>query len=221
MPDFTAKFDRDIRGMKIGLLTDLYEKTCEPKVLAVYNEAVDRYQSLGAEMVRVPSIGLPELEAIEWPTLWGDAAAIHLRNVRNHGEDFNPNTRQFIQWGLLISSAQYLLAQRCRAQVRDDLISALTTDCDVLMLPTAGFQGPPPVPEESPGLNFIGSAFEIYTPIFNFTGLPAIQVPCGWDTDGTAIGFQIAARPFDEVTMFQVARAYEQSEKWYTQHPDI
>ncbi|WP_419553408.1 amidase [Candidatus Poriferisodalis sp.] len=221
VPDFTAKLGRDIGGMRIGLLTDLYEATCDPKVLEVYEQAVDRYRSLGAEIVRVSSIGLAELEAIQWPTLWADAAAIHLRNVRNRGHEFNPNTRQFLQWGMLVSSTYYLLASRCRAQVRDDLCAALTSQCDVLMLPTAGFQGPGPVPEESPGLNFIGSAFEIYTPIFNFTGLPAIQVPCGFDADGFPTGFQIAAKPFDEVTMFQVARAYEQSEKWYTMHPDI
>ncbi len=221
VPDFTAKLDRDIRGMRIGLLADLYEKSCDPKVLEVYDKAVDKYRSLGAEIVKVPSIGISELEAIEWPTLWSEAAAIHVRNIRNRGDQYNPNTRQFIQWGLLVSNAYYMLASRCRAQVRDDLNAALTRDCDVLMLPTAGFQGPPPVAEESPGLNFIGSAFEIYTPIFNFTGHPAIQVPCGFDSDGLAVGFQIAAKPFDEATMFQVARAYEQSEPWHTMHADI
>ena len=221
VPDFTEKLGRDIRGIRIGLMADLYEKTCDPKVLEVYDPAVERYRSLGAEIVKVPCVSLAELDAIHWPTLWADAAAIHLRNVRNRGHEFNPNTRQFIQWGMLISSTYYLLASRCRAQVRDGLLKTLTTDCDVLMLPTAGFQGPPPVAEESPGLNFIGSAFEIYTPIFNLTGLPAIQVPCGFDADGLPVGFQIAARPFDEVTMFQVARAYEQSEQWHTMHADI
>ena len=113
-------------------------------MLEVYDKAVDKYRSLGAEIVKVPSIGISELEAIEWPTLWSEAAAIHVRNIRNRGDQYNPNTRQFIQWGLLVSNAYYMLASRCRAQVRDDLNAALTRDCDVLMLPTAGFQGPPP-----------------------------------------------------------------------------
>ena len=33
-----------------------------------------------------------------------------------------------------------------------------------------------------------------------FTGLPALQVPCGFDTDGLPVGLQIAGKPFDEQT---------------------
>ncbi len=32
---------------------------------------------------------------------------------------------------------------------------------------------------------------------------------------------QIAARPFDEATVFRVAHAYEQATPWQTQNPDV
>jgi Asp-tRNA(Asn)/Glu-tRNA(Gln) amidotransferase A subunit family amidase len=88
------------------------------------------------------------------------------------------------------------------------------------MLPTSGVQVPR-VPETSPGLSIISEDFPIYTPIFNFTGLPAIQVPSGFDSDGLPVGLQIAGKPFDEATICQVAFAYEQASPWHKRHPEL
>ncbi len=44
---------------------------------------------------------------------------------------------------------------------------------------------------------------------FNLTGLPAVSVPCGFDTDGMPIGLQVAARPFDEASVLRCAAAVE------------
>ena len=38
-------------------------------------------------------------------------------------------------------------------------------------------------------MNIVSENFAIYTPIFNFTGLPAIQVPYGFDSDGLPVEF--------------------------------
>jgi aspartyl-tRNA(Asn)/glutamyl-tRNA(Gln) amidotransferase subunit A len=220
VPDFTAKLGQEIKGMRIGLLRSLYQDSCDPKILAPYNEAVRQCERLGAEIVEVPSITLGQQQAIEWPGLFAECAAIHVDNVRNRGNDYNPHAKLFVAYGLLVSGAQYLLVQRARAQVRDDLLQALATKVDVLMLPTAGSQVGR-VAEESPGLSIVAANFAIYTPIFNFTGLPAIQVPCGFDSDGLPVGLQIAGKPFDEATVCQVAYAYEQSTSWHRQHPKL
>jgi aspartyl-tRNA(Asn)/glutamyl-tRNA(Gln) amidotransferase subunit A len=189
-------------------------------LLEPYNEAVNQYSKLGAEIVDVPSITLDQLQAIEWPGLFAECAAIHLDNVRQRGNDYNPHAKLFAAYGLLVSGAHYLMVQRARAQVRDDLLKALATTVDVLMVPTAGFQINP-IADESPGLSIVSASFSVYTPIFNFTGLPAIQAPCGFDSDGLPVGFQIAGRPFDETTICQVAYAYEQSMPWHTRHPNL
>jgi aspartyl-tRNA(Asn)/glutamyl-tRNA(Gln) amidotransferase subunit A len=220
VPDFTAKLGQDIKGMRIGLLRSLYEDNCDPKLLGPYNEAVKKLEDLGAVVIDVPSITLTQMQAIEWPGLFADCATIHVNNVRNSGDKYNPHAKLFVAYGLLVSGAQYLMGAQARAQVRDDLLKALETDVDVLMLPTSGFQINT-IQDKSPGLSIVSKAFSVYTPIFNFTGLPAIQVPCGFDTDGLPVGFQIAGNPFDEATICQVAHAYEQATEWHTQHPDL
>ena len=44
---------------------------------------------------------------------------------------------------------------------------------------------------------------------FNYLGLPAISVPCGFDPNGCPIGLQIAGRPFAEGRILNVAGAYQ------------
>ena len=220
VPDFTQKIGQDINGMRIGLLRSIYEDDCDPKLLGPYNEAVKKLGSLGAEIVDVPSITLTQLQAIEWPGLFAECATIHVDNIRNCGDKYNPHAKLFAAYGLLVSGTQYLMGAQVRAQVRDDLLNALDKRVDVLMLPTAGFQINP-IADESPGLSIVSADFSVYTPIFNFTGLPAIQVPCGFDSDGLPVGFQIAGKPFDEQTVCQVAYAYEQAAEWHTQHPEL
>ena len=220
VPDFAAKLGQDIRGMRIGLLRSLYDSSCEGGVRVPYQAAVKEFERIGARIVEVPSITLAQQQAIEWPALFAETAAIHVDNVRNRGNEYNPHAKLYVAFGLLVSSVCYLMSARVRAQVRDELISALETTCDVLMLPTSGTPVPR-IPEDSPGLSIVAEDFAIYTPIFNFTGLPAIQVPCGFDSDGLPVGFQIAGKPFDEATICQMAFAYEQATPWHAHHPKL
>jgi aspartyl-tRNA(Asn)/glutamyl-tRNA(Gln) amidotransferase subunit A len=52
-------------------------------------------------------------------------------------------------------------------------------------------------------------------------GLPAISMPCGFDSAGLPIGLQLAARPFDEMTLIRAADAYERVHGWKDMHPKI
>ena len=56
---------------------------------------------------------------------------------------------------------------------------------------------------------------------FNLTGSPALAVPTGFASTGLPLSMQIIGKPFDEVTVYRVARAYEQATEWTAQHPDL
>jgi aspartyl-tRNA(Asn)/glutamyl-tRNA(Gln) amidotransferase subunit A len=220
VPDFSARLGRDIKDVRIGLLRSLYDSSCDSSVRVPYEAALKEYEGMGAQIVEVPSITLAEQQAIEWPALFAETAAIHVDNIRNRGNEYNSHAKLYVALGLLVNGPCYLMAARVRAQVLDELLNALDTTCDVLMLPTSG-TAVPRVLDDSPGLSIVAEDFAIYTPIFNFTGLPAIQVPCGFDKDGLPVGFQIAGKPFDEATICQVAFAYEQVTPWHTRHPKL
>jgi aspartyl-tRNA(Asn)/glutamyl-tRNA(Gln) amidotransferase subunit A len=53
----------------------------------------------------------------------------------------------------------------------------------------------------------------------NFTGLPAISIPCGFTRDGLPIGLQLIGRAFDETTLLRIAFSYESANDWRERHP--
>ena len=55
----------------------------------------------------------------------------------------------------------------------------------------------------------------------NFTGLPAISVPCGFTRGGLPIGLQLIGRAFDEATLLRIAHSYERSHDWGARHPRL
>jgi Asp-tRNA(Asn)/Glu-tRNA(Gln) amidotransferase A subunit family amidase len=58
-----------------------------------------------------------------------------------------------------------------------------------------------------------------YTYPFNFSGHPAASIPCGWSSDGLPIGMQIVGRRFDEVSVLQVSKAFEELAPWQDKKP--
>ncbi len=56
---------------------------------------------------------------------------------------------------------------------------------------------------------------------FNLTGNPALALPTGFATTGLPLSMQIIGKPFDETTVYRVARAYEHAAGWIAQHPEL
>jgi Asp-tRNA(Asn)/Glu-tRNA(Gln) amidotransferase A subunit family amidase len=57
------------------------------------------------------------------------------------------------------------------------------------------------------------------TRAINYMGLPSVSVPCGFDSKGLPIGFQIQGRPFAEARVLKVAHAYQQDTDWHKRVP--
>jgi aspartyl-tRNA(Asn)/glutamyl-tRNA(Gln) amidotransferase subunit A len=45
----------------------------------------------------------------------------------------------------------------------------------------------------------------------NYYGLPAVSVPCSFDSHGLPVGLQIVARPWDDGAVLQLAWQYERA----------
>jgi aspartyl-tRNA(Asn)/glutamyl-tRNA(Gln) amidotransferase subunit A len=94
--------------------------------------------------------------------------------------------------------------------------------CDVLHLPTLGI--PVPTLAETD----VGGAAAMWEKIallvrctagFNYLGLPALSVPCGFTENGLPTSFQLVGRPFSEATLLRVAQAHESATDWHRRSP--
>ena len=93
---------------------------------------------------------------------------------------------------------------------------------DVLITPTTAcpaFELGKTFPNEIDGKKAGPLSWMHYTYPFNLTGHPVASIPCGWSKDGLPIGMQIIGKRFDELTVLQVSKAFEELAPWQDKKP--
>jgi amidase len=88
--------------------------------------------------------------------------------------------------------------------------------------------GSPPIPigwidQTVPWEELIEHLFRYvaFTPLANFTGLPAMSVPVHWTPDGLPVGAHLLGRFADETTLFGLAGQLERAAPWADRLPTI
>ena len=63
--------------------------------------------------------------------------------------------------------------------------------------------------------------FTPWTPVFNFSGQPAMSVPLHWNAEGLPIGVHFVARVGDEATLLRLAGQLERARPWFKRLPHV
>ncbi len=92
-------------------------------------------------------------------------------------------------------------------ELRRGAADAVLDGVDVLAVPTTAMAAPTieSARQQDPAFNMAAS-----TGGFDFTGQPAISVPCGLTSDGLPAAIMFAGRRWDEASVVRAGRAYEQ-----------
>ena len=56
---------------------------------------------------------------------------------------------------------------------------------------------------------------------FNFTGVPALALPIGFDGDALPLALQLVGRPWAEQTLLACAAAYQAETDWHRRRPPL
>ncbi len=198
--------------MRVGVVAE-YRKRGAAEVNQAIAKAADALGVLGA---RIGEVSLPLAElAPSLSMALGDpeSAARESRDPKVLAT-LDAGFRQRIAASSLLPSALHQRALQARGLLYRELIAAFGR-FDVLISPCAPTAAPKiatvtrPITsaEEAHRAMFAGFPF---TMLYSLAGAPAISVPCGFTKDGLPIGLQMAAKPFDEATLFRAAYAYEQ-----------
>jgi aspartyl-tRNA(Asn)/glutamyl-tRNA(Gln) amidotransferase subunit A len=59
-----------------------------------------------------------------------------------------------------------------------------------------------------------------WTRWLNYLGVPALSVPCGFDSAGCPIGLQLVGRPRCESTLFDLGLLFQERTPWHEQQPE-
>jgi len=232
VPDYTARLDGEIKGLRIGVSSALVGEGLDPEVRGVVNKAIDAYRALGAEIVEIDlphakyaiavyyiiataeaSSNLARYDGVRYGFRVEEPGPLREMYRRTRDEGFGPEVKRRIMLGTYVLSAgyydaYYLKAQKVRALIKQDFTRAFE-NCDAILTPTS------PTPAfrlgekvDDPLAMYLS---DVYTVTANLAGVPGINVPSGLTSGGLPIGLQLIGPYWSEETLFRLAHAYQQA----------
>ncbi len=230
--DYTKCLKNDVKGLKIGVPKEFFDKGLNEEVKESLEKAIEKYKELGATIEEC-SLNIADYALASYYIIACAEASSNLgrfdgiryghrtknyenlrdiyRNSRSEG--FGDEVKRRIILGTYVLSsgyydAYYKKAQQVRTLIKNEFAKAFEK-YDVILIPT------------SPNVAFnIGeksnNPLEMYladicTVSINIAGLPGISVPCGVNSKGLPIGMQLVGKPFGEETILNAAYTYEQA----------
>lgn len=219
-----AVLRRSIEHVRIGVPDEFCEGPLHAEVAEAFQAALAVLEQLGATVVRIawPMVALAH--AISTTILFAEAAGAFEDTLGVHGPEITDSLVKLrIEAGLLISATEYLKAQRARAlfvQESHDLFE----EVDIVAGPTVPIR---PVARGTTHVAVGGASVSVMDALtkmlrpFNTNGFPAMTMPCGFTEDGMPLGLQLAARPYDEMSLLRVGFAYQNATDWHRRKPTV
>ncbi len=225
VPDYEAALDGDLRGVRVGVPSTYFLEGADEPVVAALDAAVAVLEARGATVTRMT---LPLMDAVSG---YGgivsrvEGATIHARWMRERPQDYAVHLSARLYGGNAIPGTYYVEALSRRGPVLRAFAKEVFGQVDVLATPTIRTVLPTLAATDidggPPGTEARFMAVSANTRPFNYLGLPAISVPCGFDPNGCPIGLQIAGRPFAEARVMKVADAFQRDTEWHARVPPL
>jgi aspartyl-tRNA(Asn)/glutamyl-tRNA(Gln) amidotransferase subunit A len=241
VPHYSARLTGEIEGLRVGIPKEYFVAGMQPEVEHAVRAAICLLEKNGA---RIEEISLPHTQyavAVYYVVATAEASSNLARYdgirfghrarandlletyMMSRQEGFGAEVKRRIMLGTYALSAgyydaYYLKAQKVRTLIKRDFDNAFE-HCDVIVTPTAPSTAFRIGEKTDDPLQMYLS--DIYTLSINLAGLPALSLPCGFDSEALPIGMQIIGKHFDETTVLRIAYAYEQATEWHTQKPRL
>ncbi len=224
-PDFRKLERTGLRRFRLGWPQQYFFERVDPEVQRAIDAAAKALQQIGAQ---IQEVQLPHLADSQEPaTNIALAEATHYHQTRGfyparvaeYGEDVSSR----LEMGTQVRAVHYLRALEVKQQVERDFDTAFMR-VDAILAPAA------PIGAPRIGYNDIKvdgqketvrSALVRLNRPANFTGHPAISVPCGFTSDGLPIGLQLIGPKWGEAHLLAIARTFEEAGNWHSRHPEL
>ena len=230
----------DVKGKKIGLPVDCFGEGLDPEVRTAVLAAAEVLKARGAE---VEEFALPVMEYVV-PTYYIIAAAEASSNLsrfdgvkygwraegyedltdlycKTRTQGFGSEVKRRILLGTFVLSsgyydAYYKKALQVKAVIKKAFDEAFAK-YDLLLTPVAPTTAPKLGESLTDPLKMYLS--DIYTVSVNLAGLPALSMPCGFDSKGLPIGAQLIGPALGDGGVLNAAHAFQLDTDWHKKSP--
>jgi aspartyl-tRNA(Asn)/glutamyl-tRNA(Gln) amidotransferase subunit A len=152
-----------------------------------------------------------------------EASAQHAKWMRERPADYGASVRARLEAGYAIPAAAYLEVLRIRAAWLERFCSTTLAGADVYLLPAIAVRTPTldqTGPKGGDNMPALLARVTGLTRWVNYLGVPALVVPCGFDSRGLPIAMQLVGRPFGEATLLAAGHAFQMRTDWHHRFPE-
>ena len=224
-PDFRKLRKKRPARFQIGWPKQYFFNRIDDEVLRAVKNAVKTLESLGG---RAAEVSLPHLDDSVAPsTNIALAEATQYHESRGYfpkrADEYSPDLQHRLEQGREVRAVEYLRAREQQREVMHDFDAAFER-VNVIVAPTTPVAAPPLGTKE---VSIAGEKEAVRSALLrlnrpaNYTGHPAISLPCGFTRAGLPIGLQIIGPHWGEAGLLEIAFAYEQATDWHKKHPDF
>lgn len=241
IPDYTKALKLDLKGVKVGVITDAFGEGLDETVNQAVQTAIAKLKELGATIQEITcprfrsgiaayyviapseaSANLARYDAVKYG-IREDADNLMEMYTHTRAKGFGAEVKRRIMLGTYALSAgyydaYYLKAQKVRTLIKQDFDQAFEK-VDVLVCPTAPTTAFKAGEKTDDPLSMYLS--DLMTIPVNLAGLPAMSIPCGFDQQNLPIGLQLVGNVLGEEMLFRVGYAYEQATDWHQRTPNL
>lgn len=222
--------ERDgLTGVRIAIVEEMTWPAGAPlgdDVTAAIDAVVACLRELGAtlEVVSIPSVR--HAVTLTQATTDVDVASEALtRWLRPAWDSVDRGVRTRLAAALLVPTPLYARAMRARVVVREQVLRSFGRFDALLTLGAVGSAPPIEASREriasAEDVARLVSARRITSHPFSVANVPALVMPMGFDMEGMPLSVQLAAAPYDEATVFRIARAYQAVTSWHERRPNV
>lgn len=215
-----------IKGWKVAYTMDYGYFEVDEEVQKNTLDAVDAFRELGCEVEEV-DIGWNWSILDAWMVHWEGLFAGTSDWLIDRQYEMDPFVVKVLERGMAMSAARFYKSFLVRGEMYKT-IGPLLDEYRVLLAPTLAV--PAPLAEaknDNPDFRINGKPVYAYlgwqmTYAYNLLHqLPAMSVPSGFSSSGVPTGLHIAAKTYDDLTVFQAAAAYEKARPWRHARPGL
>jgi amidase len=164
--------------------------------------------------------------------LWSTNMGVSLKRIEDQlgrpvdDDDVEPVNRAQVEFARNVSAVDYALALAATVEFRRSIQQWWADGWDLLLTPTLA---EPPTPlgtfandSDAPMAPMVrAAAYVPFTPPFNSSGQPAINLPLHWSSAGLPIGVQLVAAYGREDVLLRVAAQVESATPWADRRPPV
>lgn len=240
VPDYTTTLNDSIKGLRIGLPKEFFNKTLDADIANHIHIALKEYEKLGATLhdISLPhsdfsipayyviapaecSSNLARFDGVRFGYRCNDPVDLEDLYKRSRTEGFGREVTRRILIGTYALSAgyydaYYLKAQKIRRLIRNDFVNAFK-HVDVIAGPTTphtAFKLGGKI--TNPVSRYLS---DIYTIAVNLAGLPGMSIPVGM-SEHLPVGMQLIGNDFSEARLLNIAHRYQTVTDWHTKTPE-